>query len=198
MRILLAAALLAGTAATPAFAQDAPINTAATGPRVEALLGYDMPEDIDNGLLYGVGVGYDFALGNAQAGVEAEWTDTNSDSCRRNVDIQGDRLCSGPGRDLYVGGRLGIASFGGSALYVKGGYTNQRLRLDYNSNVTNGAGSFNIGENLDGVRVGAGVELGIPTFGLGSAAFLKGEYRYSNYEQGYEKHQAVAGVGFRF
>ena len=33
---------------------------------------------------------------------------------------------------------------------------------------------------------------------LGPNSFAKTEYRYSNYEQGFEKHQVVAGFGFRF
>ena len=46
---------------------------------------------------------------------------------------------------------------------------------------------------VDGVRVGAGVE-----HQLTSRAFVKAEYRYSNYEQGVSRNQVVAGVGLRF
>ena len=196
----IAVALLAGTAAAPAFAQDAaPVPVAAgTGPRIEILGGYDAPDNgFKNGFTYGVGAGFDFQLGSATAGVEAEYLDTNVERKFRGVVVPGDRLTAGLGRDLYVGGRVGVASFGGSAVYVKGGYTNQRVRAELQD--TNVAGADNeTGDNLDGGRVGAGIEFGIPTLGLGSAAFLKTEYRYSNYEQGFEKHTGVVGVGFRF
>ena len=197
MRKMILSAMLAGTIATPALAQDAPVSAAGTGPRVEVLLGYDAPEDLSNGLMYGVGVGYDFTAGGATVGIEGEYTDTDSDDCEEDVFLAGDELCAGLGRDLYVGGRVGAAVGPSSFLYAKAGYTNQRVRAEYDDG-GNGALDTNEGDNLDGVRVGAGVELGIPTLGLGSSAYIKGEYRYSNYEQGLEKHQALAGIGFRF
>src|SRR3546814_1363560 len=59
-------------------------NSTFTGPRVEGLIGYDhvgAGSDIDNdngrddqsvdGLLYGLGIGYDIAVGGAVLGVEA-------------------------------------------------------------------------------------------------------------------------------
>ena len=72
----------------------------------------------------------------------------------------------------------------------------ERVRAELENTGVAGADNES-GENLDGGRIGVGAEIGIPTFGLGSAAFLKTEYRYSNYEQGFEKHTGVVGVGFR-
>lgn len=202
MRKFIVAALLAGPAfsvvAAPALAQDAPVNAAGTGPRIEALIGYDAPKDAKNGLMYGVGVGYDFTVGGATVGIEGEYTDTDSDTCDEDVFVTGDKLCAGLGRDLYVGGRVGATVGQSSFIYAKAGYTNQRVQVDYNDGGSTATDDFNDGENLDGVRVGAGVEIGIPTFGFGSSAYIKGEYRYSNYEQGLEKHQGLAGIGFRF
>ena len=85
MRKFIAAALLAGTVATPALAQD--VNPTFTGPRIEGTLGYDHvgagssvsndngrdDQKID-GLLYGGGIGYDFAAGGFLVGVEGEIT----------------------------------------------------------------------------------------------------------------------------
>ena len=196
----IAAALLAGAAVTPAMAQDAtaPVNPAGTGPRIEILGGYDAPKDgLKNGFTYGVGAGFDFQLGGATAGIEAEYMDTNVERCQDSVVVVGDEVCAGLGRDLYVGGRIGVASLGASSVYVKGGYTNQRVRAEIDDTGVSGADN-EAGQNLDGFRVGAGLEFGIPTIGFGSAAFLKTEYRYSNYEQGFEKHTGVVGVGFRF
>jgi outer membrane immunogenic protein len=33
---------------------------------------------------------------------------------------------------------------------------------------------------------------------LGSRAFVKAEYRYSNYEAGLSRNQVVGGIGLRF
>ena len=35
-------------------------------------------------------------------------------------------------------------------------------------------------------------------YALGTNAFVKTEYRYSNYESGFERHQVLGGFGFRF
>jgi outer membrane immunogenic protein len=93
----------------------------------------------------------------------------------------------------------------GTLLYAKGGYTNARL------NLLGGDGTTSLDENyeLDGWRVGAGVERAI-----GTNAFAKIEYRYSNYESANfeyadgattsdfdvdtDRHQVVAGLGWRF
>lgn len=197
MRKFIIAALLSTAVATPAFAQDVPVATG-TGPRFEILGGYDAPKDgLKNGFTYGVGTGFDFQLGSATAGVEAEYMDTSVERCVNSVVTPSDELCAGLGRDLYVGGRIGVASFGGSAVYLKGGYTNQRIRAELDNTGVTGADNED-GQNLDGARIGIGAEFGIPTLGFGSAAFIKTEYRYSNYEQGFEKHTGVVGVGFRF
>ena len=82
--VALTAVATAALAATPALAQ------APQGPRVEALVGYDAPRIKvndsgingtfkDEGVVYGVGAGYDFALGNgASLGVDLEASDSTS------------------------------------------------------------------------------------------------------------------------
>jgi outer membrane immunogenic protein len=77
--------------------------------------------------------------------------------------------------------------------FNEGHAANTRLRLDYDANLPGTAGDFSTHATYDGLRVGAGVEQAI-----GRNAFVKAEYRYSNYEQGYSRHQAVGGFGFRF
>src|SRR3546814_4253393 len=87
MNKIIVATLFAGAAAltSPAFAQDT--NSTFTGPRVEGLIGYDhvgAGSDIDNdngrddqsvdGLLYGLGIGYDIAVGGAVLGRSEEHT----------------------------------------------------------------------------------------------------------------------------
>lgn len=185
--------LLAGTVATPALAQDAaPFQ----GARVEGIIGYDRV-GVDggeaDGVTYGAGVGYDLQRGNAVFGIEAEVSDSSADECVADFDITGDELCARAGRDLYVGGRVGAVLGRNALLYAKAGYTNARFRLDYEDGTAATLADFSVGENLDGVRVGAGVE-----YALNSNAYLKTEYRYSNYEQGFDRHQVVGGFGFRF
>ena len=191
MRKYLLVALLAGVSATPAFAQDA---APFTGPRVEAIVGYDST-DVDEvgseGAVYGGAIGYDFNLGGAIAGIEAELSDSSVDECVSNVDVTGDELCAQAGRDIYVGGRVGAVLGSSTLLYAKAGYVNGRANLQYDAPGT--VDDFDDGANLDGVRRGGGAE-----FALGRNLFAKAEYRYSNYEQGVEKHQVVGGVGFRF
>lgn len=192
MRKYLVAALLAATASTSAFAQDA---APFTGPRIEGIVGWDRTQaggEHEDGVVYGVGVGYDAQFGGMVAGIEAEATDSSADVCERDVTVVGDRLCVGAKRDLYVGGRVGGVVGANTLLYAKAGYTNARFGFDYDDG-GDGSTDFGDGRNLDGIRLGAGAERKI-----GSNAYLKAEYRYSNYEQGVEKHQVVGGLGFRF
>ena len=193
MRKYLIAALVAGTFATPALAQNA---APFTGPRVEGIVGYDRAgteevEDSD-GVTYGGGVGYDFQMGGLVAGVEAEVIDSTVDECSSAILTAGDELCAQVGRDIYAGGRIGTVLGSNTLVYAKAGYTNARLQTEYDDGV-DGTDSIEEGDNLDGVRLGAGLE-----FAMGPNSYVKTEYRYSNYEQDFEKHQVLAGFGFRF
>ncbi|WP_420144074.1 outer membrane protein [Sphingobium sp.] len=219
MRKLMVATLLAGapiavTLATPVMAQD--VGPTFTGPRVEGILGYDRTgagSDVDNGtgdqnidgLLYGVGAGYDVNLGSAVVGVEGEWTNSTSKSSRRDYSDQFGFGRVKQGRDLYVGARAGILADPATLVYVKGGYTNTKLNvLAGNTNE-----STDEAFKLDGWRIGAGVERAI-----NANTFAKIEYRYSKYEDAHinfadgsassefgidtDRHQVVGSVGWRF
>jgi outer membrane immunogenic protein len=212
-------ALGASASAVPAFAQD---NSAFTGPRVEAILGYDITKagsSVDNdvntdddesidGLLYGVGIGYDIALGGAVVGIEGEFTDSTAKTEFRNGDFEGFGLGRvETGRDLYVGARAGILATPSTLVYVKGGYTNAR----FNALASDGTTELRQNFDTDGWRLGAGAEVAV-----NENMFAKLEYRYSKYSEGeidYEgtnipdtdrfnidldRHQIVAAVGFRF
>jgi len=185
MSKLIIAALVASTAiAAPAFAQDAAASGSFTGAHVEAIGGWDRVQgegSHDDGVLYGVGAGYDLQRGKAVFGIEGEATDSTQ---KQNLGA----LTEKASRDLYVGGRIGYVLGGNNLLYAKAGYTNARFKVDgTDTGVTLADG------NLDGVRVGAGVE-----HQLSNRAFVKAEYRYSNYEQGISRNQVLAGVGLRF
>jgi outer membrane immunogenic protein len=209
--------LLAGAADTPpALAQDA--NATFTGPRVEGILGYDhtgagSTVDNDNdsndqnidGLLYGVGVGYDFSVGGAVLGVEGEYTDSTSKSSRRDFTDQFGFGRVSQGRDWYVGARAGILASPSTLVYVKGGYTNTKLNVLAGDTDESTDTSF----KLDGWRIGGGVE-----HALNENTFAKVEYRYSKYDSAKidfadgatssefgidtDRHQVVASVGWRF
>jgi outer membrane immunogenic protein len=188
----LVAVLLAGMAATPALAQEsAPFS----GPRIEGLLGYDRPRvegDSTGGVVYGARVGYDFRNGGVVFGADGEISDSSADECIAGVTVAGDPLCASAGRDLYAGGRIGAVLSPNVMVYGRAGYTNARFKLAYDDGGT-GAANFRLGRNLDGVRVGAGLE-----YAIGRNAFIDAEYRYSNYQDGFSRHQVLGGFGVRF
>lgn len=218
------AILAAGTAfaatAMPAAAQNMQGGDF-TGPRVEAIVGYDITragsssdndindqddQDID-GLLYGVGIGYDFDMGGMVLGIEGEWTDSTAKTeFSDGADFEGFGLGRvDTGRDLYVGARVGGKLSDDLLAYVKGGYTNTK----YNVLSTDGESELDQDINTDGWRVGAGLE-----YQMADNIFTKIEYRYSKYEEAEfengdlpdsdrfdidtDRHQIVASVGMRF
>lgn len=160
--------------ASPAMAQD---TAAPSGFRVEGLVGYDRPGTDgfhESGVLFGIGAGYDLAVGAGHPvaiGVDVEATDSTASK---------DGVSAG--RDLYAGGRFTFAVSPKANVYVKGGYTNARLK-------ESGFG----GVNLDGVRLGAGGQILVS-----KKAYVGAEYRYSNYELGVDRHQVALTVGTRF
>jgi outer membrane immunogenic protein len=188
-----AALCLAATIATPALAQD---NPHLGGFHVDGIVGWDrssIQNEHANGVTYGVGAGYDFRAGNAIFGVEAEASDSTADRTATGAVIAGDSLRVRAGRDLYIGGRAGFGVGSNSLLYVKAGYTNARFRADYDDGTVATVNDFTQRTNLDGVRAGVGAQIGV-----GSNAYLRTEYRYSNYQDGVDRHQVVGGFGVRF
>lgn len=185
---------LAACTAIAAVAAPAAAQTAPTGIRVEGLVGYDALrvdlEDFgvddelkDNDLFYGLGAGYDFAVSpGVSAGVDVEWSDSNNkedfDDGEENAEIR-------TGRDLYAGGRLTLPVSASTNVYAKAGYTN----LNIKGEVDGVDDSF----DLDGYRLGAGAQ-----FGIGSNAYVGGEYRFSDYEEDVTRHQVAATLGMRF
>lgn len=225
MKKTMIALLASGTAmavAAPAMAQDDPF----TGPRAELLAGYstteagssidnERNEDIDQsieGVAYGVGVGYDFAVGDSIVlGIDAEITESTADTESAEAPV-GFNLEYDAGRDIYVGGRIGVRAGDNALLYARGGYTNARLNLLASDGTEDGRAEI----DLDGWRAGAGAE-----YALSNNMFVKAEYRYSNYQEAefdfigddlvdpdtgesprvstdLDRHQVMLGVGFRF
>ncbi len=218
MRYVFLVALAATSAlATPAFAQDA--DPTFTGPRIAVLGGYDgirpgSSEDSDlegddqtvDGFLYGVEAGYDIAIGSrAVIGADLEYSDSTGkvETDTADPEFFGFGRVS-TGRDLYVGLRAGLRAAPNTLVYAKGGYTNARLNVRANDGTTEFRENFEV----DGWRLGAGLEQA-----LGPNAFAKVEYRYSNYSNANfefadgavsgdfdidtDRHQVVAGLGWR-
>lgn len=193
------AALALGLAA-PAFAQDVPVDQAPfTGLRGEALAGYDHigGENGADGFMYGGALGYDAQVGGVILGVEGEITDANTKARDSGILVTGDQFRLTAGRDLYAGVRLGYAISPMAMIYAKGGYTNAKINARY----TTGTTTVRDSEDAEGFRVGAGLE-----YQVTPNAYVKGEYRYSNYsgidgsnvDLDLDRHQLLAGVGFRF
>jgi outer membrane immunogenic protein len=185
MTCLIPAASAAAAFAGPALAQTTP-RPAFEGPRVEAVVG------TDGGLIYGGAIGYDLQRGKLALGLEGEIDLSNRQSCDTLEPSFNSRLCERNRRDLYVGGRIGVAVAPSTLLYAKVGYTHIRQRVTYDPG-SSGDSGFTFVDARDGIRVGAGIEQK-----LGSKVYVKGEYRYSNYRFGGFKHDGVVGVGIRF
>ena len=187
---LSAVALAVGLAA-PASAQLAG-GGAFTGLRVEGLAGWDRVQNDGHkdGVGYGIGVGYDARMGPLVVGIEGEADGANTKECVGSFTAADPRLCAKAGRDLYAGARVGTVLAPGTLLYAKAGYTNARVRLTGDD----GSGTVTLDRrDLDGVRIGAGVE-----HELFSRAYVKAEYRYSNYQDHFSRNQVLGGFGVRF
>jgi outer membrane immunogenic protein len=188
MAAALASSLLAGTAYAQNF----------TGPRIEANVGWDQVRfDLSryamtgaskgSGLDWGLEAGYDVALGGRLvAGVE---TGVSFSNVHRAFSDGTTSYLMRPRRDIEVSGRLGAVIGRNALIYGKAGYTNLQVGAD----ATTAGVSTLQHANLDGLLVGAGAELA-----LSKAAYLKTEYRYSNYEQGVTKNEVLTGLGIRF
>ena len=182
MKKITIAALAAAAAVLPAAAHAQAYVQVETG--IDAV---DTNPGNDEGVLYGVSAGYEFPLGsNVFAAVEAGVADSSTKEC---VSAGVERACIKSGRDLSATLRLGTNLSENSKIYALGGYTNARVKLTYDD----GSDRYSDGTNLDGFRLGAGYQ-----HNFGQNLFGKIEYRYSNYEQGFERHQGVVAVGMKF
>lgn len=200
--ILIATAALSAVSA-PAFAQEA---SNFGGAKIGAVIGYDKvrleTEDFGNGskdgFLYGITAGYDFDLGTAVIGVEGEFADATTKETVGDLAVDGIEASLRAERDLYIGARVGFPVSPSVMLYAKAGYTNAKFKLS----ATDGVDSFSESDELDGYRVGGGVEY------TNGQAFGRLEYRYSDYgrykvdgvDTGIDasRHQVAVVGGWRF
>ncbi|WP_375251091.1 outer membrane protein [Sphingomonas sp.] len=186
MRFTVPAALAATVAtmfvaASPASAQDA---AAFEGPRVEASVGLDQLK-FDLGNLGGTGrakasdVGYNVAFGFDRAVSPSLLIGADAGVTLSDIGADGDALRKR--RQIELSGRIGTPLTSNTLLYGKVGYANMQVR------------ELNNQRDLDGVLLGAGVEVKVSP-----AAYLKSEYRYVDYADGYSSNNILTGVGVRF
>lgn len=199
-KTMLAAALVAASTAAPAFAQD---DRPFHGPWVGASVGYDNfsagedgtdDDGSEDGVAYGVAFGYDYNFGGVVVGAEAEIGDSSVAATATDFLVAGDEFRLAAGRDLYAGLRIGVPVSDKVLIYGKGGYTNQRFKATY----TDATGTESFADNVDGFRLGAGVELDL------GQPFARLEYRYSDYGSFSDsdietsRHQLMLTAGIRF
>lgn len=142
-----------------------------SGAKANAVVGYDAVRiggTSFDGVAFGAALGYDLQSDGLVYGAEVELTDSSTKV-----------FGFGVSRDIYAGARLGHTIGEDALLYAKVGYTNARIS--------------GIGIKVDGVRAGAGVE-----YNVSESMFVRGEYRYSNYELGATRHQGVVSLGVKF
>ncbi len=122
-------------------------------------------------------------------GIEGSADDSSTKECVSDLFVLGDKTCVKTGRDLAAVLRFGTNLSANSQLYVLGGYTNARIKASYDD----GSTSYSDGENGDGFRLGAGFKQS-----FGQNLFAKAEYRYSNYEGDFSRHNALVALGLNF
>lgn len=188
-KFLMIGAAFAAFAPAAAMAQD---TVSWSGAHVDAIAGWDQMKSKDafgpgldykkDGVVYGGGLGFDYDSGSVVLGADAELTGSSAKDC--DV-VPG--ACIKNGRDLYAGARVGVpvGDARDTLLYFKGGYTNARFTAE--------SAGVSASTDEDGYRLGAGVE-----HKFGTNVTAKVEYRYSDYGDGVNRNQVVAGIGYRF
>ncbi|GGE84939.1 outer membrane protein [Sphingomonas prati] len=162
----------------------------------------------DDGFTYGGSLGWDIALSSTLiAGVEAGIEDSSIRECAEVYGL--DEACIKAGRSVEVGGRIGQALSSRVMVYARAAYVNSRVKanyVDFEGILDNQSAKANV----DGIRLGAGFEAAVTP-----NLYLKGEYRYTdynnysltaNYSDGssdrvdlsLDRHQILGGIGLRF
>ena len=183
-------------AAEPAVAQET--ASSFTGPRVEATVGWDQlrfdlqdtggaGRDKMSDLGYGAAIGYDVALTPSLVGGVEVGGKLSDAAYATGYATNGGYLRDR--RELSVAARLGTTVTPNTLLYGKVGYANLQIRQ---SATIAGVESGSI-RDLDGVLLAAGAEVKVSP-----KAYLKSEYRYTNYQDGYSGNAVTTGLGIRF
>ncbi len=170
------------------------------GPYVGVSAGYDRAEISDatidadvskDALSLGGYAGYNYKITDrivigAEAGINASVDNTiaaRSDGAALTID---------PLYDFDLSARFGYLATDKALFYVRGGYTNDRVR----TTLSTANGLVRETDNLDGWQVGGGVE-----YALTNRISARAEYRYSDLGQDggqFDRHQGLIGISYNF
>lgn len=209
-------------AATPGFAQDTGFS-----PRVELRVGHDeLRADVEirdsaftddaseNGIGYGIEAGVDVRVSSTfLVGGYVGLEDSDIEGCSEvfDDDFDNDEACITAGRNFTAGVRAGLPLSDGGLIYVKGGYSNAKIRASFAEDANDiDSQLFDDRDTVAGYHLGAGFEVGLGFLGITPNFYAKGEYVYTRYKDAFKsdlgqgesfgptRHQLVAGVGIRF
>ena len=156
----------------------------------------------DSGVAYGGELGWDKSFGAFTLGAYAGIAGASTKECSEvYAEVE---TCAETGRNITLGARAGVNVTPSTLLFVKGGYSNGQLRLNYIDHV-DGDNSFGIRENMDGYHLGVGAQM---TFLSGLYAKLEyvrtdyDDYTFSEGETalrgGIDRDNIIFAVGMRF
>jgi len=207
------AALLAaaGAATAPTAAQ------AQTGLRIDVNAGWDklssqQRTDVgtsgattrtkDEGVVYGVELGYDLSISKLTLGVYGGVQGSTIKECPEVfTEVE---ACAKVGRNLTLGVRAGYHVTDRVMLYAKGGYSNGQVKLDYIDHVAP-ANSFTDSQEMDGIHFGGGVQVDILSNLYAKVEYVRTDYEDYSLKQGsatitggIDRDNVIFGVGFRF
>ena len=198
------------TLAAATFFVAVPAHAQFSGPRVEARLAYDSVEaavetgdpfatdDSESAISYGGEAGYDLQLGPVVVGAYAGLEGSNLRTCQEV--FGGDEGCIGQGRNLYVGGRLGLPVASRFLVYGKAGYSNGSIDFTYEGDLI-GEG-FELNEDFGGYHVGIGGEFAVTDNFYGRLEYVHTDYGELDFEGDtagdFSRGQLMVGAGLRF
>ena len=158
---------------------------------VKSSFGTAPVDDKVNSVIGGVFAGYDKTVNDRfVVGAEGGLDFASDDEVQSNV--AGSNYSVDPKYSFDLTARSGYLVNPQTLLYVRGGYTNARVR----TTITNPAGIQSGSDNQDGWLAGAGVERQVA-----QNISARVEYRYSELTEGNgkdQRHRALAGLSYRF
>jgi outer membrane immunogenic protein len=223
---------LVATAAVASFAVAAPAYAQLAGGRVELRGGWDSVKlngefstinpvlarensSSESGFGFGLEAGYDFMVGQSfVAGGYVGYDLSSSDFC---APVFGnDQACLEAGHDWTIGVRAGFPVSANALIYIKGGYSNGKLKAsydDFDGFVTINPppptpiviADFDDSKSSGGVHLGVGGEMNFSSNFYGKIEYVFTNYGNANFDGtnvhlGLDatRHKVFFGAGFRF